>query len=152
MKPDLSDLDDCEYNDVVLEWELYAGVNTGELKERYDTTEIDSTIQYANEKGTMNIIEFYHLTDLINELRDYILHDDGFKEECTCDNFQWAVDMFLENVEQQLLNEHITYFIPMPDQGISWLKVNCHGESVFWDMDEIWAYWYGLNKENYFEQ
>lgn len=152
MKPDLSFLEDEKYESVVMEWQDYAGINTGELMELYDTTEIDSTIQYASEKGIMNIIEFYHLPDLLNELRDYILGDEGFKEACTCDNFPWAVDIFIENIEEQILNEYANYFLPIPDQGVSWLKINCHGESVFWNMDEVWAYWSGLNKENYFNQ
>ena len=152
MKPDLSFLEDEKYESVVMEWQEYAGINTGELMERYDTTEIDSTMEYASEKGIMNIIEFYHLDDLTDALRDYILHDDEFKEVCTCDNFPWAVDMFIENIEEQILNEYANYFLPIPDQGVSWLKINCHGESVFWNMDEVWAYWSGLNEENYFEQ
>ena len=152
MKTCLSDLDDEEYDDVVLSWEEYAGVTTAELMELYDTTEIDSTIQYASEKGIMNIIQFYHLDDLIDTLRDYILHDDEFKDSCTCDNFPWAVDMFLENISFELLNDCCTYFIPIPDQGVSWLRVNCHDDSVFWNIDEMWAYWTGLNKENYFNR
>lgn len=152
MKTDLSNLNDEEYDNVVMEWQDYAGINTGELMELYDTTEIDSTVQYASEKGIMNIIEFYHLDDLIDALRDYILRELDFKAVCTCDNFPWAVDMFIANIEMQILDDGVTYFLPMPDQGISWLRVDCHGEYVYWNMDEIWAYWSGLNKENYFEQ
>ena len=152
MKTCLSDLDDEKYCYVVVDWEKYAGINAGELMELYDTTEIDSTMQYASEKGIMNIIEFYHLPDLLNELRDYILDDDEFEDGCTCDNFPWAVDIFIENIEEQLLNDYCTYFIPAPDQGISWLGINCHGEYVYWNIDEIWAYWKGLNKENYFNE
>lgn len=152
MKTDLSLLEDYEYDNVVMKWQDYAGINTGELMELYDTTEIDSTMQYASEKGIMNIIEFYHLDDLMEALGDYILHDDEFKAACTCDNFPWAVDMFLETISFELLNDRCTYFIPIPDQGISWLRVDCHGEPVFWNIDEIWAYWKGLNKENYFNR
>ena len=152
MKADLSFLDDYDYEDVVAEWEEYSGVSTYELMEKYDTTEIDSTVRYAKKVGIMNLIEFYHLNDLLNALREYILCDDEFKNACTCDNFQWAVDMFLDDIENQLLYENCTYFLPEPDQGVSWFRVDCHGDSVYWNIDEIWVYWSGLNKENYFEQ
>ena len=152
MRTPIADLEDCEYDDVVLSWEEYAGVTTAELMEKYDTSEIDSTMQHADESGVMNIIEFYHLDDSINVLREHILESDDFKDSCTCDNFAWAVDMFLENIEHELLNGDRTYFIPFDDLGIPWLLVDCEGDPIYWNMEDIFDHWLVLNKENYFNQ
>lgn len=149
MKADLSFLNDEEYNAVVTEWEEYAGITTVELMEQYDTTESTSTELYAAENNILSLVEYYYLEDCMDALKKYILTQDDFKEVCTCDNFEWAVDMFIENLIEDMANK-TTYFIPEPDLGISWLNVNCHGEQLYLNMDEIWAYWSGLNKENYF--
>ena len=149
MKPDLADLPDEEYDAIVSEWEDYAGVSTYETMQQYDTTEIQSTELYAAENRILSLVEYYHLEDCMNALKKYILGDDDFKEICTCDNFEWAVDMFIENLIEDMANQ-CTYFIPNPDMGISWLKVTCSHEPLYLNLDEIFAYWVGLNKDNYF--
>lgn len=150
MKPDLADLPDEEYDELVSEWEDYAGVSTYETMQQYDTTEIQSTELYAAENRILSLVEYYHLEDCMNVLKKYILTQDDFKEACTCDNFEWAVDMFIENLIEDMANQ-CTYFIPVPDLGISWLKVNCNDYPLYLNLDEIWSYWVGLNKDNYFE-
>lgn len=150
MKPDLADLPDEEYDAIVSEWEDYAGVSTYETMQQYDTTEIHSTELYAAENHVLSLVEYYHLEDCMNALKTYILRQDDFKEVCTCDNFEWVVDMFIENLIEDMANQ-CTYFIPNPDMGISWLEVNCNGDPLYLNLDEIWAYWVGLNKDNYFE-
>ena len=152
MKEDLSFISDDQYEEVISEWELHYGVSSADLMQKYSEHEIEAINKYAAETGILNLVEFYYFDDLVNELREYILCELDFKAVCTCDNFPWAVDMFIANIEMQILDEGVTYFLPIPDQGISWFRVDCHGEYVYWNMDEIWAYWSGLNKENYFEQ
>lgn len=149
MKTDISDLPDSEYDSLIAEWESYAGVSTWELQEKYDTTEIDSTERYAAENHILSFPEYYYLEDCMDSLREYMLSDDEFKEACTCDNFPLAVDIFIENLIEDMANQ-CTYFIPAPDLGISWLATNCHGKRLYLNIDEIWAYWVGLNEENYF--
>lgn len=150
MKPELADLPDEEYDALVSEWEEYAGVSTYETIQQYYTTEIHSTELYAAENHVLSLVEYYHLEDCMDALKKYILRQDDFKEACTCDNFEWAVDMFIENLIEDMANK-CTYFIPVPDLGISWLEVNCNNYPLYLNLDEIWAYWVGLNKENYFE-
>lgn len=151
MKPDLSELPDEEYEAVVASWEEYAGITTAELMERHDTTECQSTEIYAANEGIMNLIQFYYLDDAIKALHDYILNDDDFAESCTCDNFKWAVSMFIENISFDSQYHQVSYFMDNPDMGTAWLAVDCYGDTIYWNMDEIWAYWVGLNKENYFD-
>ena len=150
MKPDISFLLDEEYDTLIAEWESYAGVSTWELQEKYDTTEIHSTELYAAENHILSVTEYYYLEDCMDALKKYILTQDDFKEVCICDNFEWAVDMFIENLIEDMADQ-CTYFIPHRDLGISWLNVNCHGEQLYLNLDEIWAYWVGLNEENYFD-
>ena len=149
MKTNISDLPDSEYDSLIAEWESYAGVSTWELQEKYDTTEIDSTERYAVENHILSVVQYYHLEDCMDELKTYILTDDEFKEAFTGSNIENAVDIFIENLIEDMANQ-CSYFIPSPDLGISWLSVDCHGQRLYLNIDEIWAYWVGLNKEYYF--
>lgn len=149
MKTDISDLPDSEYDSLIAEWESYAGVSTWELQEKYDTTEIDSTERYAAENHILSLPQYYYLEECMDELKTYILTDNEFKEAFTGSNLENSVDIFIENLIEDMAYQ-FTYFIPAPDLGISWLETNCHGKLLYLNIDEIWAYWVGLNEENYF--
>lgn len=152
MKEDLAFISDEEYEDVIREWELHYGVSTADLMAQYHEHEIEAINKYAGEAGILNLVEFYYFDDLVDELRERISRDLDYQATCTCDNFEWAVDRFIEALEMEILDEHATYFLVVPEPGTYHLRVDCHGEFVYWNLEQIWEYWTGLNKQNYFEQ
>lgn len=151
MKPNLADLPDEEYDRVVNQWEEYAGISTSELMERYDTTEADSITCYAKEKNLLTLEQYYHLYDCTWELGKYLIQQDDFREVCSCDNLEWALDMFVCRLENEMMFDNINYFILKPDMATSHLAIDTPTDRLYLNLDEIWAYWVGLNKDNYFE-
>lgn len=152
MKPDLSFLDDQEYERAVSLWEEYAEVQTAELMEKYDAMEIESIDRYAKEKNLLTLVQHYHLYDCTWELGKYLVKQDDFRDVCSCDNFEWALDMFVSLLENEMMFDNINYFIHEPDMGTAYLAIDTPTERLYLNLDEIWAYWVGLNKENYFNQ
>ena len=152
MKQDISFLPDDEYMSVVSEWDEYAGVPTAELMERYDTTEIQSTEIYSDETGVLNLVQFYHLYDCTHELNEYLYKDDDFKKKCHIDDFKSAIDQFVGLLETEMRYCGFNYFLDCADTvATSYLEVKTPSEILYLNLDEIWAYWVGLNKENYFD-
>lgn len=149
MKTNISDLPDDEYDQLIAEWESYAGISTWELQEEYDTTEIHSTELYAADNHILSLPQYYYLEECMDELKTCMLIDVDFVKAFTGSNLENAVDIFIENLIEDMTNQ-CTYFIPEPDLGISWLAVDCHGEMLYLNLDEILAYWEVLNKEYYF--
>ena len=152
MKTELLYLEDEEYNSLVSSWEKYAEVTVSDLMIRYKATDVDAIEIYAKENELLNLTQYYYFDESMNMLSDYILTQDDFKDVFTGSDLQSAVDLFMENVMASIFLGDTCFIISEPDLGISWFRTNHHGDYLYWNMDDLWAYWKSLNEENYFNR
>lgn len=152
MKPDLSDLSSGKYHEVISEWDEYSGTPTCELMEIYDCSEIEATKYHADETGLLNLVQFYHLYDCTFELEKYLRNQDDFKQICHIDDFASAINQFVGLLETEMRYCGLNYFMDEPNAAISYLVIKTPSEELYLNLDEIWAYWVGLNEENYFTE
>lgn len=125
----IADIDDYEYDNVVEEWERYAGVYTGVLMEIYDLTEMAAAELYASLNDLLSIQEYYELQYHIDQLQNYIPIDKNL-----------LLKRIVEDKEVYIIPPKKLYTAPRAPKNRNCIVTSCVDTRLVWDVDKLKTY------------